>query len=94
MSIAKTILGQINALDPQAMWAWGAKNAVDTGKGLTFKTSGMVRWKGRVRIELDLGKDLYNVSFMRVRAHQLKIDKQLEGVFAEDLVEIIDAQVG
>ena len=52
------------------------------------------RWKGYVYIKYDEGSDLYNIDFFRMRGVDIKYDKQVEGVFAEDLVQIIDAQVG
>jgi hypothetical protein len=62
--------------------------------GLKFKTSGMVKWKGYVYIKYDEGSDLYNIDFFRMRGVDIKYDKQVEGVFAEDLVDFINAQVG
>lgn len=94
MNIATTIRDQIQAIDPRALWAWGSKELCATSKGLRFKSSGMVKWKGYVHIELDQGQDLYNVTFFRIRKCQQVIDKKVEGVFAEDLVNIIDGQVG
>lgn len=94
MSIAQTILGQIKAVDPRAIGAWGAKDFVNTGLGLRFKTTGLVRWKGYVHVVYDEGADLYNVEFLRVRAGKVKRDKVAEGIFAEQLVDVIDEQVG
>ena len=94
MSIAKIILGQIKALDFWALGAWGAKDMVALNDGLQFKTSGMVRWKGIVQVKYDEGQDLYNVIFGRIRKYEWKIDNQVEGVFVEDLVEVINSQVG
>jgi len=93
MSIAKTILSQIKAIDAMSLWAWGAKNLVDTGDGLRFKSSGMVGWKGFVHVKYDEGQDLYNIDFFKVRAGKTTYADQLEGVFVEDLVHLIDQQV-
>lgn len=93
-SIATTILGQIKALDVFAMGAWGAKDLVAMRDGLKFKTSGMVRWKGYVYVKYDEGQDLYNVVFGQVRKAEWKVVKQVDGVFVDMLVDIIDAQVG
>jgi hypothetical protein len=94
MSVANIIRGQILAVDRFALGAWGAKELINMGNGLKFKTSGMVRWKGYVYVKYDEGQDLYNIDFFRVRGVEIKYDKKVEGVFAEDLVQMIDAQVG
>jgi hypothetical protein len=67
---------------------------LNMGNGLKFKTSGMVKWKGYVYVKYDEGQDLYNIDFFRVRGVEIKYDKKVEGVFTEDLVQMIDAQVG
>lgn len=92
--IAKTILSQIKALDSSALWAWGSKDLTALSDGLRFKSSGMVKWKGYVEVKYDAGQDLYNVIFSRVRKFQLIVDKSVEGVYVEELVSVIDSQVG
>jgi hypothetical protein len=94
MTVAQIIRGQIYALDRFAFGAWGAKDLVNMGNGLKFKTSGMVKWKGYVHVVYDEGNDLYNIDFFRVRGADIKYDRRVEGVFAEDLVNFIDEQVG
>ena len=94
MNTATIIRDQIRAIDRFALGAWGAKDLVATSEGLRFKTSGMVRWKGYVHVKYDAGDDLYNIDFVRVRGTKLIVDKQVEGVFVEDLVSTIDEQVG
>lgn len=95
MSVAKTILEQIRTIDPRAMFAWGAVKApvllLDTA--VKFKTSGMVKWKGHVHIKLN-GNDLYDIEFYRIRNGQIKTDKVVTDIYAEQLVETIDEQVG
>lgn len=94
MSIARTILEQIKTIDPRATWAWGAKELVNMGDGLKFKTTGMVKWKGYVYVKYNEGTDLYDIQFFRVRSAAVKIDQKICNVFAEDLVRIIDTVVG
>lgn len=94
MNTAQIILSQIKALDPMAMFAWGAKDLVNMGDGLKFKTSGMTPWKGYVYVKYNQGTDLYDVRFMRFRNIDLVEDVTTEDVFAEDLVSIIDSKVG
>lgn len=92
--IAKIIMSQIKTIDRQAFMAWGAKDYVNMGDGLKFKTSGMVKWKGYVYVRYDRGRDLYNVEFATIRKMEWKVVKKVEGVYAEDLVNVIDEQVG
>ena len=94
MNIAQTILSQIKILDPKALFAWGAKELVNMGDGLKFKTSGMVRWKGYVYVHYNEGTDLYDVEFAKIRKAEWKRANMIEGVFVEDLVRVIDEQVG
>lgn len=94
MTIAQTILSQIKTIDPRATWAWGAKELVNMGDGLKFKTSGMVKWKGYVYIKYNEGTDLYDIEFFRIRNCEIKCDKGMTDIYAEDLVRVIDSAVG
>jgi hypothetical protein len=94
MNVAQTILSQIKTLDPMALPAWGAKDLMDMGNGLKFKTSGMTPYKGHVYVRYNEGADLYDVSFYRIRKLELKMDKVVEDVYAQDLVSVIDNFVG
>ena len=93
-AVAETILGQIKAIDVWAMGAWGAKDLINMGDGVKFKTSGMVKWKGYVYVKYDHGRDLYDVIFARIRKMEWQVVEQVNGVFAEDLVRVIDTRVG
>lgn len=94
MTIAKIIHSQIKAIDFWALSAWGAKYLVAMNDGLQFKTSGMVKWKGQVYVKYNEGTDLYDIEFFRIRAAKRIVDNFVEGVFVEDLVNVIEAQVG
>lgn len=94
MNIAQEILYVIKTLDPWAMGAWGAKNLVSMEDGLKFQTSGMTPWKGHVYVKYVYGRDLYEIQFFRVRKAQIKMDKVIQDVYAEDLVRMIDGFVG
>lgn len=94
MVVAKTILKQIKCIDRWALGAWGAKNLLGLSNGLSFKTSGAVKWKGTVTVTLDESKDLYVVKFTRIRKLEVIVDKIVEDVFVEDLVSVIDSKVG
>lgn len=93
-TVAKTIVSQINAIDPMALAAWGARDKNYTDDTFQFKSSGMVRWKGFVDIKYNYGSDMYDIKFMRVRNMEVKVDKEVEGVCAPELVRVIDSQVG
>ena len=94
MNIAQTIFAQIKAIDPMAIFAWGAKDLVNMGDGLKFKTSGLTRYKGYVYVKYNSGKDLYEVQFFRLRKLEVKYDEIVKDVYAEDLVSVIDRVVG
>lgn len=93
-NIATIIRDQIRAMDRNAMMAWGSKELVAMRDGLKFKTSGMVKWKGYVYVQYDEGMDLYNVIFAKIRKYEWIEQERVEGVFFDQLVEIIDRRVG
>lgn len=93
MNIAQIILSQIKTIDPRAMWAWGAKDLVNTGKGLQFRVGGMAKFKGIVNIVYNEGDDLYDIDFMKVRKGEIKVVQNKRGVFVDQLVNTIDLVV-
>jgi hypothetical protein len=94
MTVAATIRDQIKALDWRAFFAWGAKEFVDMGDGLKFKTTGLVKWKGYVYIKYDENADLYNVQFFRIRKLNMITDLEVNGIYWDQLVQVIDQKVG
>jgi hypothetical protein len=74
--------------------AWGAKDLMNMGDGLKFKTSGMTPYKGYVYIKYNEGQDLYEIQFFRFRKMDVKMDKVVTEVYAENLVDVIDGFVG
>lgn len=94
MNTAQVILQQIKTLDPRALFAWGAKDLVNMGDGLKFKTSGMVRWKGYVHVKYNQGTDLYDIDFFRIRGAEVITDETVTDIYAENLIEVIDRRVG
>lgn len=92
MNIAQTILSQIKTIDARAMWAWGAKDLVNTGSGLQFKVGGMAKFKGHVLVKLN-GGDLYDLEFYKIRKGQINVIQKFDDVYAEDLVNMIDSVV-
>jgi hypothetical protein len=93
MSVAKTILSQIKTIAPTAMWAWGANSLVDTKGGLQFKVGGLAKFKGYVHVKLDEANDLYDIEFFKVRKSEVKVANAFKGIYADELVDIIDSIV-
>ena len=90
MNIASTIISQIKTIDPMAFSAWGVRSISVGESNITFKTTGMTPWKGFVHVKYVQGRDLYKVEFFRLRKMEVKYDKVVEDVYAEDLVNTID----
>lgn len=97
---------QIKVMDPMAFIAWGAKNFSQDNNGntLKFKTSGLCKWKGWVEITYNPGNDLYDIVFGRVRkprktksnpfpVPEWKVDERAEGIYFDNLIEVIDRRV-
>lgn len=93
MTIARTILDQIRTIDPRAMWAWGAKDLVDTRVGLQFRVGGMAKFKGLVHVKYNEGTDLYDVQFLKIRKGVPTVVSESTDTFVEDLVNVIDTVV-
>jgi len=91
--IADTILKQIVAIDPTALFAWGVRQTYVGESSLTLKTTGMVKWKGYVEITLN-GNDLYNIRYFCIRKSNIVEVLTQSDVFVEDLVRMIDSIVG
>lgn len=91
VQIAKTIIAQIKYGDAYALMAWGAQNfvALEESKefqgGLRFRVNGL-KFKGFVQVQLRWIDD-YTISFLN-KAGEVK--KKVEGIFCDQLVEIID----
>ena len=91
ISIAQTIIEQIQYADRSALWAWGATNfgAIGESKefqgGLTFQVNGLSH-QGWVKVCLRWVDD-YTIVFMNEKR---EVVKTAEGVFCDILVPIID----
>lgn len=90
MTIARTIRGQIFALDGMAWFAWGAKNAVGLDDGIQFDVKGL-KFRGKVIIKLTAMDD-YTITFGRMNRKTFEFDVKhtAEGVYCDQLVEILD----
>lgn len=91
--VAKTILKQINAIDRFALPAWGAKNYVSSEESIQFDVRGS-KFRGRVVITYDKRSDTYIVELGQARGLGWKQEYMIKSVFAQDLVNILDQQVG
>lgn len=93
--VAKTIMSQINTLDRWAFGAWGARQFVYGDNFIQFKCSGTkIKRGGIATIELDYGKDLYNIKLQRVYNFEVTTLNEIEGIYADQLVEILDSYIG
>jgi hypothetical protein len=95
ISIAKTIISQIQYGDRWFLPAVGAKNFVALPEskefqgGVRFKVNGL-KHKGYVSVELRWVDD-YTVSFLNRKG---EVVKQCEGVYCDMLVDILDYAEG
>lgn len=92
-NVAKTILKQINAIDKWALDSYGAKNFVQDKDSIQFDVRGS-KFRGRVRISYDKRNDTYVVELGNVRKLEWKQKYMMKNVFAGDLVNVLDQQVG
>jgi hypothetical protein len=91
--VSETIYNQIESLDRFAFASWGSKNFVGSKDALQFDVRGP-KFKGRVIITYDKGQDTYIVDFGNIRKLEWKLKKRVKPVFAQDLVNVLDSQIG
>ena len=90
--IAKTILKQLGGNKFIAMT--GAKNLGHTNKGLQMKIGRNAKGVTHVIIDLDKGKDLYDIEFVKVRGTKRTTVKKLKGIYADQLGEVFTRYTG
>ena len=90
--IAKTILQQLGGNKFIAMT--GAKNLGHTNKGLQMKIGRNAKGVTHVIIDLDKGKDLYDIEFVKLRGTSRKTVKKLKGIYADQLGDIFKRYTG
>jgi len=96
--IAQTIFEQINALDPNALGAYGCVNTDNnTIKTIGLKEDGNCR--GGIALAVDgfnvqgwavirlMGNDTYTIGFLEKNG---KLIKEVENVYSDQLVDILD----
>ncbi|MFV0419875.1 MAG: hypothetical protein ACK5KT_14240 [Dysgonomonas sp.] len=70
-------------------WSWGAHKFVAIENGLRFNVDGFIH-KGIVEIIYNEGSDLFDVKLL---SNQLEEVKSIEGVYFDELVDVIDNSV-
>lgn len=100
MNVATTIHQQLFAMDRNLMWALGFNSplALVNAKNqpsLSFKVKG-VKHKGHVRISLDEGLDLYDISIFTARKvpnkdeTSITVKYEATGLYVDDLPGILE----
>ena len=90
--IAQTILQQLGGNKFIAMT--GAKNLGFTGKGISMKIGKNAKGVTHVTIDLDRGKDLYNIEFIKIRGPKRTTIKKLKGIYADQLKKLFTQYTG
>lgn len=70
------------------VWSWGIHNVSGYENGLEFNVQGF-KFNGKVIINYNQGLDLWDIDF----AKNGKCVKSIEGIYSEDLVDVIDREV-
>lgn len=89
MNTAQTIYSQLMTMDANLMFGLGAKDFRAEKNGLTFRVNG-AKFKGYITITLDYGRDLYNVQFWKLYASEMKVKKEIEGLFFDQLPDYLE----
>ena len=91
-SQAKTLLRQLGG--NKFIMMTGAKQMSIGKDGLTMKIGRNSKSITHVAIDLDRGKDLYIMKFIRVRKGIPKVVKQYDGIYADNLNNIFEKETG
>lgn len=90
--VGRTVIDQINKLDKDAGLRWGRKNVVYHKDGVSFDTSGYVKWKGKVIIRLNRN-DTYDIKMGKLKGVNMTGVKEFKDVPVENLVQVISSIV-
>lgn len=71
------------------LMSWGFESPVVIKQGLRFKVNGFLL-KGEIKILCNGGSDLFDLTFYNVDG---SVHNTLEGIYIDQLVEVIDDQV-
>lgn len=89
-NVAEIIRDQIGG---KALYMLGAKNLVNHGDALSFRVRGS-RKVNYIKITLDAGMDLYNMEFGKIHGYNYKVKATHEGVYADMMHDLIEAETG
>ena len=93
MSVAQTILAQLGGNKFLAMT--GSSNLQSSPFSLSFRLPTVAGGKvNYVKITLDSGTDLYSVECGKIRGSSYKVITALDGVYADNLVFVIESETG
>lgn len=88
MTMANYILAILRT-SQNIVWSWGFNSPKPLDNGLTFKVQGFLH-KGWVSVEYNEGSDLFDIKLL---SYQLKEVKSIEGIYVDQLVDVIDDSV-
>lgn len=71
------------------VWSWGFNSPKPTQNGLSFKVQGFLH-KGWVVVKYNEGTDLFGIKLL---TDQLKEIKSIEGIYVNQLIDMIDDMV-
>lgn len=91
--IAQTIIGQIQATDMLALFAYGARNVTAMDNGVMFRVNGL-KFSGIVKIILT-GMDDYTITLGKFikKTLEFEIKHVEEGVYCDQLVVVLDSLI-
>lgn len=90
MEVANTIIQQIGR---RALYMIGAKNLVGGNNCLSFKIMRNANGISGIRVTLD-ASDTYTVEFLKIRKYEVKVASQFEGVYFDQLRDLIESETG
>ncbi|MCM3405495.1 hypothetical protein [Cytobacillus oceanisediminis] len=93
MSVAKTILRQIQAQDPHALMAWGANRFIGTKNGVSFHIR-TPKYKKGVHVKITLNDyDTYDIEVIRISGVTREVIDTQNGVFCDMLIDSLDSLI-
>lgn len=88
MEMANYILSILRS-NLNIVWSWGFNSPKPLDNGLTFKVQGFLH-KGCVSVEYNEGSNLFDIKLF---SDQLEEVKSIEGIYVDQLVDVIDDMV-